>query len=246
MNTPETGLVIVVGAAGGIGSAVARMVLGRGGAVIGVDRESCPLPDHERLTWVRGDAAAAATIDEAFAVARESGCARALVMAAFADHRAPLEELTPERIRQVFDQQAVSAWAWGTRFAVERAPSVDASVVHVSSPHAHAAAPGLAAYAMAKAALEALTRAMAIEWGPRGVRCNAVAPGFVPVPRNAPRWRDPTDLETIARHLPLRRAVTADEVAECVCFLAGSRSSGITGSCLPVDAGLRAAMPEWA
>jgi gluconate 5-dehydrogenase len=146
----------------------------------------------------------------------------------------------------VFEQQVVAAWRWGTRLAAGQIdPDVGSAIVHVSSVHARLATPGAASYAMAKAALEALTRAMAVELGPRGVRCNAVEPGFVPVARNAHRWRAAAP-DAIACHLPLRRVVTAAEVAEAAIFLAGPQASAITGVCLPVDAGMSAALPEWA
>jgi NAD(P)-dependent dehydrogenase (short-subunit alcohol dehydrogenase family) len=79
------------------------------------------------------------------------------------------------------------------------------------------------------------------------VRCNAVAPGFVPVARNAHRWAaGATDAASIARRLPLRRVVTAQDVAECAFFLAGPGAGGITGVSIPVDAGMGAALPQWA
>ena len=247
MSAAGAGTAIVTGAAGGIGSAIARIVLERGGAVVGVDLAACPFPGSDRLTWVRGDVTSEATIDAAFDAARESGGARALLSSPFAEHRARLEDLTGAQITAVFEQQAVAAWRWGTRLAGERADARgDTAIVHISSVHARSASAGAAPYAMAKAALEALTRAMAVEWGPGGVRCNAVEPGFVPVPRNEQRWREPGAMEAIARRLPLRRVVTPADVAEVAVFLAGPGAAGVTGVCLPVDAGMRAAMPEWA
>lgn len=244
MTTSKLGVVIVTGAAGGIGSAVAQAVLDRGGTVVGVDLNACPFPRSDRIAWVRGDLTSDVTLDAAFGAAGAAGGARALVGSAFADHRAPLEKLTAAQIAAVFEQQAIGAWRWGTRLVDERdGARDDTSIVHVSSVHARNARPGAAPYAMAKNALEALTRAMAVEWGPRGVRCNAVEPGFVPVARNAHRWRDP---DSIACRLPLRRMVTAAELAEAVVFLAAPQASAITGVCLPVDAGMSAALPEWA
>ncbi|MGA8114831.1 MAG: SDR family oxidoreductase [Actinocatenispora sp.] len=244
MTGSDLGVVIVTGAAGGIGSAIVRAVLDGGGSVVGVDLDACPFPADDRIVWVRGDVTDGATIDSAFGAARDAGGARALLSSAFADHRAPLEELTAAQIMAVFEQQAIGAWRWATRLVDERAGAPgDTAVVHVSSVHARSAAAGAAPYAMAKSALGALTRAMAVEWGPRGVRCNAVEPGFVPVPRNAHRWGD---ADAMARRLPLRRVVRPVEVAEVVVFLASPRAAGVTGVCLPVDAGMGAALPEWA
>jgi NAD(P)-dependent dehydrogenase (short-subunit alcohol dehydrogenase family) len=237
---------IVTGAAGGIGSAVVRTLLNQGSAVVGVDLAASPLPQDPGLSWVQGDLTDPATVDAAFAAADRHGGASALVMSAFADHHAPLVELTAPVIADVFDRQAIAAWTWGVRLLAGHRSGEDAAIVHISSVHAHFAAPGKAAYAMAKAALQALTRAMAVEWGPRGVRCNAVLPGFVPVPRNAHRWHDQAEMDSIADRLPLRRVVTAEDVAQCAAFLAGPQARGVTGTCLTVDAGMSAAMPEWA
>ena len=247
MSGRGLGTTVVTGAAGGIGSAIVRTVLDRGGSVVGVDLAACPVPPSDRLHWVRGDVTDITTLDAAFEAAGRAGGARALVCSPFADDRAPLEDLTADRITAVFEQQVVSAWQWGARLAGTRDTAAgDSAIVHVSSVHARSAATGLGPYAMAKSALEALTRAMAVEWGPRGVRCNAVAPGYVPVARNAHRRRDPGALDSIARRLPLRRVVTAADVAEAVVFLADPRAAGVTGVCLPVDAGMGAAMPDWA
>jgi NAD(P)-dependent dehydrogenase (short-subunit alcohol dehydrogenase family) len=240
------GVTVVTGAAGGIGRAVVGVLLERGDAVVGVDLAGSPLPEHPRLAWVRGDLTDTSIVDAAFAAAAGFGAPTGLVMSAFADHHVPLTELTAPLIAAVFDQQAVAAWTWGVRLHDEHPADRDASIVHISSVHAHLAAQGKAAYAMAKAALQALTRAMAVEWGPDGIRCNAVLPGFVPVPRNAHRWSDPAGAAAIARHLPLRRVVTAEDVAHCAAFLDGPLARGVTGACLTVDAGMSAALPEWA
>ncbi|HEY3563198.1 MAG TPA: SDR family oxidoreductase [Kribbella sp.] len=128
-----------------------------------------------------------------------------------------------------------------------RAPNRDdVSIVHVSSVHAQRAKPGMAAYAMGKAALDALVRSAAVEWGASGVRCNAVLPGFVPVQRNAARWSDPAAAAELLGNHPLRRFVTAEDVAQVVAFLLGSESRAVTGVSLPVDGGMLATLPPWA
>ncbi len=110
------------------------------------------------------------------------------------------------------------------------------AIVAVSSVNAQRPAPWLAAYASSKAAMEALVRSIAIDYGASGIRCNAVAPGVVPVRRPV----NPTP------EYPLPYTITAEDVAEAVHFLGSERAAAITGVVLPVDRGLRIASPSTA
>lgn len=245
--TGEAGAAVVTGAAGGIGSAVVHAFLSRGIPVVAVDREPGAPQGDTGPSWVTGDAGEPEVVEQAIVAATAFGGPRFLVTATFTDHRGALLDLAAEDVTGVIDRQIRQAWLWSTRVVAATPDPASTAIVHISSVHAVAAIQGCAPYAMAKAALEALTRAMAVEWGPLGVRCNAVAPGFVPVARNAHRWAaGATDAASIAERLPLRRVVTARDVAECAYFLAGPGAAGITGVSIPVDAGMLAALPHWA
>ena len=246
---------VVTGAAGGIGTAIVRGLLSSGWSVVGVDLAdrpdefAAPGPAHPesptRLAYLKGDVTDETTTSRAIAAAKQLGAVRGLVTATLAEARGPLAELDRGTISRVLDLQATTAWAWGTA-VVEAAPADGASIVHVSSVHAERAGAGMAAYAMAKATLGALCRATALEWGPRGVRCNAVLPGFVPVPRNARRWADPDEAGRLLAHHPLGRFVQPEDVAAAVSFLLGPAAAGITGVALPVDGGMLSVLPDWA
>ncbi len=94
-----------------------------------------------------------------------------------------------------------------------------------------------AAYCSAKAGLVNLTRVLALEWAPRGVRVNAVAPTFVRTPLTASTFADPELAEDIPRRIPLGRLAQPEDVAAAVVFLASPAAAMITGHTLPVDGG---------
>ncbi|MCG3753945.1 SDR family NAD(P)-dependent oxidoreductase [Amycolatopsis sp. Poz14] len=93
------------------------------------------------------------------------------------------------------------------------------------------------AYCSAKAGLVMLTRAIAMEFGGRGIWCNAIAPGFVETPMTASYFQTPRMLDSIKACAPMQRWGQPPEIAEPVAFLAGSGSDYINGATLPVDGG---------
>jgi meso-butanediol dehydrogenase / (S,S)-butanediol dehydrogenase / diacetyl reductase len=100
---------------------------------------------------------------------------------------------------------------------------------------------GQEAYSAAKAGLLQMTRSVAVQYGPRGIRANAVAPGTVRTPAWSERLeRDPQIFDRLARWYPLQRVGEPEDVARAVLFLASVEASWITGATLPVDGGLLA------
>jgi 3-oxoacyl-[acyl-carrier protein] reductase len=114
-------------------------------------------------------------------------------------------------------------------------PRRSGTIVNVSSIAARSPHPGQSNYAASKGAVEAFTRAMAVELAPRRIRVNAVAPGFVETAMSAEVLsRKRADIE---KSIPLGRLGLPDEIAEAVVFLASDRASYITGQVLTVDGG---------
>jgi 3-oxoacyl-[acyl-carrier protein] reductase len=127
-----------------------------------------------------------------------------------------------------------------TQAAARLMRSTGGSVVHIGSVSGVVTGPegGEAVYEASKAAVHALTRACAIELAPRGIRVNAVAPGWVETDMTADT---PDDLRaTWVSRIPWGRFARPEEIAEAVLFLAGGDASGITGATLVVDGGLLA------
>lgn len=123
--------------------------------------------------------------------------------------------------------------SFGARMAERRR----GAIVTVSSVAGLASGP-LHGYGPAKAAIAHLSKTLAAEWGPRGVRVNAVAPGFTSTPAlKRGCSAGALEAERLAAGAALQRLVAAEEVAAAIAFLAGPAASAITGVVLPVDAG---------
>lgn len=130
-----------------------------------------------------------------------------------------------------------------SKHAIPALRATRGAIVNISSTHALVSYPGCAAYDAAKAGLLALTRALAIDHGPEGIRVNAICPGWVDTPMTR-KWLDAADPETLAqveRQHPLGRIGRPEDIAEAVYFLASEAASFITGAFLVVDGGLTAA-----
>lgn len=111
------------------------------------------------------------------------------------------------------------------------------SIVNLSSVHATSGMAGLSAYSATKGAVEALTRTLALEGAPRGIRVNAVAPGYIETDmtqglRDHDHWRG-----QLLDRIPLGRFGTPEEVAGVVSFLAGSAAAYVTGTTITIDGG---------
>jgi NAD(P)-dependent dehydrogenase (short-subunit alcohol dehydrogenase family) len=120
-----------------------------------------------------------------------------------------------------------------TRSFVPLMPEGGGAIVNVTSIEAHRAAPGFAVYAAQKAAVASLTKSLALELAPRGIRVNCVAPDVIPTPGVGPLPDPP--------RTPLPRMGHVDDVAAAIVFLAGDLAAFVTGTTLHVDGGNLAA-----
>lgn len=118
-------------------------------------------------------------------------------------------------------------------------------VINIASQRAFASGPGEAAYESAKAGLLALTRSLAVDYGPEGIRSNCVSPGFI-LSERAREWMEggPRREEAMRSAIPLRRPGLPEEIASVVAFLLGDDAAYINGAVIPVDGGALAGLPE--
>jgi NAD(P)-dependent dehydrogenase (short-subunit alcohol dehydrogenase family) len=110
-------------------------------------------------------------------------------------------------------------------------------IVTMSSQMGTVGYPGRTAYCASKHAVNGLTKALAVEWAPRGIAVNAVAPTFVDTPMTRPMFEVPEFAADVERRIPGGRIATTDDVAAAVLYLAGDRARSVTGHILAVDAG---------
>jgi meso-butanediol dehydrogenase / (S,S)-butanediol dehydrogenase / diacetyl reductase len=241
---------IISGGGTGIGAATARLFAREGAKVVVTGRRPEPIEavaDEVGGRAVAGDTADPAHVAEAVSVAREAFGGLDIVVAnagvGFGGAAADVED---ERWERTFDVNVTGA----LRLVRAALPSLlergKGSIVVVSSVSALVSGTEGAAYQASKAALLGLTRSLAVDYGPRGIRANALLPGWV-VTEMGDRamesliGEDATSVEdayaVVTRHTPLRRAATADEMAACCLFLASEESSYVTGTTLVADGG---------
>ena len=118
-------------------------------------------------------------------------------------------------------------------------------IVSVSSISGLRGAPRRALYAATKAALDGMTRSLAMEYGPRGIRANCVAPGIVATEMWAAQLADPDVAAAVLRHIPTRRTSTPEEVADAIVFLASDAARAITGEVISADGGIHSTVNLW-
>lgn len=119
------------------------------------------------------------------------------------------------------------------------------SIVNMASVHGMMAARGVLAYDTAKTAVIGMTRQMALDFGPKGIRVNAICPGHIVTERIAEGWKkDPTRFRLIESQYPVGRAGKPEDIAHAVRFLCSDEASFITGHALVVDGGLTLQLQE--
>ena len=232
---------LVTGAGKGIGRDTARLLAAAGADVVALSRtesDLATLRDEIGCTTIAVDIAdqgAAATAVEA------AGPIDLLVNNAGITALEPAVSTSMDTMRRVLAVNTLAPLRLAQIVAAGLiARKEPGAIVNVSSVAAAVGIPDHAAYCASKGALDALTRVMAVEWGPHGIRVNSVNPTVTLTPMGELAWSDPAKSAPVLARIPLRRFCTPAEVARAILFLLGDDAAMLTGTTLNVDGGFTA------
>ena len=246
----EGKVAIVSGGGTGIGAATARLFAAEGAKVVVTGRRPQPLEAVASETAglaVPGDAADPDHAPRAVAAALERfGGLDVVVANAGVGFGGSAGEVNDERWSRTLDVNLTGP----LRLVRAAIPALlergGGAIVLVSSISGLVASTGSAAYMASKTGLVGLARSLAVDYGPRGIRANALCPGWVITPMADEDADELAATRGVTRddayllgteHVPLRRPATAEEMASCILFLASDESSYVTGSVLVADGG---------
>ena len=239
---------VVTGAAGGIGSAIATALLRQGARVVLLDRDAdkcrqlaeqlAPL-SAEPITAIACDIADPDSVQRA-AVQVESQYGRCDVLVNNASVLQPggLAEIGLAQWNQLLAVNLTGYLLCSQAFGRLMLARSSGRIVHIASIAAHFPQTWSGAYSAAKAGVSMLSRQLAAEWGPRGVRSNAICPGLIRTPLSAAFYADPEVERQRCAMTANGRIGEPGDIADAVLFLASPRADYVNGAELTVDGGL--------
>jgi 3-oxoacyl-[acyl-carrier protein] reductase len=240
---------IVTGASKGIGASIAKHLAGAGAAVVvnyasskdGASRVVADIEaDGGRAVAVRADVARAADVERLFSEATARfGRVDIVVNNAGIYEFAPIEQVTEDHFHRQFDLNVLGPLLTA-REAVKYFGAEGGSIVNISSVASTAAPPTASVYSGTKAAVDAVTRSLAKELGPRGIRVNAINPGMVETEGFRTAGLHESDFrKQVEAQTPLGRIGVPQDIAPAAVFLASPDAAWITGETLHVTGGVR-------
>jgi NAD(P)-dependent dehydrogenase (short-subunit alcohol dehydrogenase family) len=234
---------LVTGASKGIGRAAAVALAEAGAEVVLAARSTAELEATVAALAGRGLRARAVTLDvtDRAAVRRavaEHGPFSVLVNNAGTNIREPFLEVQDASLDALMDLNIRAMFTVAQAVARGMAEAGQGgSIINLSSINGHVAGANRSVYSATKHAVEGMTKALAFELGPKGVRVNAIAPGFVETPLTKPVLDDPNFRAQVVRSMPMGRLMQVEDIMGAVVFLASDASRMVNGLSLVVDGG---------
>lgn len=233
----NTKVAIVTGAGGGIGAAICQVLASRGNEIIAVDRNESAMDKVVSGLKEKGHSARAVALDITDGKSLDSLIASVPAVSVLVNNAGIFDvknfvDLTADDFRRTYEVNVV-AMAELTRRALSKMQKGDA-IVNIASVAMYGAL-NFAHYSASKAAVGALTKSLALELAPRGIRANAVAPGAIATPMLLDR-KD-SDSSNVLKRIPLGAYGDPGDIANAVGFLSSQDAKYITGVVLAVDGG---------
>ena len=227
---------LVTGASKGLGRAICHALIENGAHVSGVARTSIEL---DSASGEFGPSFAAwpldVTSDEVLAAIECAEPFDILVNNAGTNQPQPFLEVTDDALDRLLELNVRAAFRIA-RSAARKMPR-GSSIIHMTSQMGHVGSPNRTVYCLTKHAIEGLSKAMAVELAPAGIRVNCVAPTFVKTPMTEKMFADPEFAEFVGRMIPMGQLATAEQVAAAIVYLTSPAAAMITGHSLLIDGG---------
>lgn len=238
---------LITGSGQGIGLSIAEGLASAGARIVlnGRSRDRLAeaqalLGDVDLLPFDVTDHAAARSAVDGYEAAH--GPIDILVNNAGIQRRAPLENFDPDDFEMLMQTNIASVFHVGQACARHMIARGRGRIINIASIQTALARPTIAPYTMTKGAVANLTKGMATDWGPKGLRVNAIAPGYFDTPMNAALVQDADFTAWIAKRTPAGRWGQLPELRGAAIFLASEAASYINGQCLFVDGGMSACL----
>ena len=227
--------VLVTGASGGLGHAICIELQALGAEVLAADRPGAALESVPAWQRIAADLAGQDGCEVVARAAIEAGVSDLVLNAGIEGPIGPLDASSIGGFEHCLEINLMAP----VRLSAALLPHLraGASLVLMSSIAGLRGNTGIGAYAMTKAALAQFARDLAVQWGPRGIRTNAVAPGLIRTPLAAQRLVDQEFMDRRLQATPLRRVGEAREVAGTVAWLLSAAGAFVCGQTIVVDGG---------
>ncbi len=233
---------LITGASSGIGQGCATALAANGAHVVLAARGAARLEDTRAAMQANGWSAETLVLDQgdltALQGALEGQVFDIVVNSAGTALPDPAFDTTPEEFDRVMNLNLRSAYflsAWSAK--AMQAAGRPGSIVHISSQMGHVGGQDRTVYCASKWGLEGMIKAMAIEWGPLGIRINAVAPTFIRTPLTEPTFARPERVAWIEDKIKLGRIGEVEDIMGAILYLASDASALVTGTSMLVDGG---------
>ena len=243
----ENQIVLISGSSRGLGWSMAKAVAEAGATVLLHGRDENLLKERKRHLKELGQNAEyyifdVANDDEVFAafgkIREQHGKLDGLINNAGIQHRRPLTEFELEDFDRVMDTNLRASWLLSREAVRLIQVQGSGSIVNIASIMGPQARKTISAYTTSKAGVVGLTKALAVELGPQGIRCNGIAPGFFATEMNIALFNDSEFTAFVSGRTPMQRWGNPDELGGAAVFLLSKAASYVNGNVIFVDGGL--------